>query len=140
MNMNASHILLSKKESRSIMFLYYINVPLNRLGIQEFENYQEGMPNVRTFKLSELEYNQLRKQNGLFDKFHKAFGIIIARCEDERLNLEDIPRAIRIAENQLKKAADEAEVYGCQTILYSLRTALEAQTFWDINVSLSEQV
>lgn len=37
------------------MFLYYINVPLNRLGIQEFENYQEGMPNVRTFKLSEID-------------------------------------------------------------------------------------
>ena len=37
------------------MFVYYINVPLNEKGIEEFETYDEEMVNVKIFELTKIK-------------------------------------------------------------------------------------
>ena len=43
------------------MFVYYLNVPQNMAGIEEFESYDEEMPNVKTFELTQEEYDILKE-------------------------------------------------------------------------------
>ncbi len=116
------------------MFVYFINVPLNKDGMNEFELYEDEMPNVKTFELTEEDYNVLRKPNGLFSKIDGEVGTIIDICEEERIEIENIPKAIAIVKKY--KSKDENEKNACKIVLESLQLAYESQTFWEIDIYL----
>ncbi len=118
------------------MIVYYINVPLNEKGVIEFEQNDDNMPNVKSYNLTEDEYIALRKKGGLFDKFDDSFGTIIDICEEERINLEDIPKAIMIVEKYKQKTRDSITLEGAYKILESLNVALQSKTFWEIDIFL----
>ena len=115
------------------MILYYINVPLNDVGVQEFETYDEDMENVKTFELSEEEYMLLRNPGGLFERFDKSFGILIDVCEEERINLSDIDKALEIVDSIPQKRTDVFKT-AIGKVKESLSLAKESQTFWEIDI------
>ena len=118
------------------MFVYYINVPLNYEGVEEFEAYDEEMKNVKTYELSENEYRVLRKKRGLFDLFDEKLGTIMDVCEEERSSLNQIPESIIIVQDYMKKVKNQAEIDICNTVLEALQTALKAGTFCEIDIYL----
>jgi hypothetical protein len=118
------------------MYVYYINVPLNEEGMKEFESYDEEMPNVETFELVKEEYDLLRKKGGLFDKLDAELGIIIAVCEEERIEFSQLEKAITITETYCKKKLSEQEKKACGIIAESLKTAKNSGTFWEIDIYL----
>ena len=81
--------MIRKEHEVDKMFLYYMNVPLNEMGINEFESYDEEMRNVRTFELTQEEYEALRQPKGLFERFDEKFGTIIDVCEEELLKMQE---------------------------------------------------
>ena len=116
--------------------MYYMNVPLNNKGIKEFDNYDDSMPNVRTFELTKNEFMSLWKTGSLFDVFDKKFDIIIDHSEEERIELENLSEAITVTKNFLKKAKDPIEKAASQKVLESLELALKSKTFWEIDIFL----
>ena len=116
------------------MIIYNINIPLNDKGISELEEYDEKMQNVMTYQLSENEYLYLRKPGGLFSKFDKAFGTIIDVCEEERLSQEQLNDALELTEKEIKKNDDGLDAL--TKIRQSLISAIEAKTFWEIDIFL----
>lgn len=118
------------------MFVYFINVPMNEKGISEFEGYAEEMPNVKTFSLSQEEYDALRQPNGLFQDFDKKFGIYIDVCEEERINEGDLPEALLIAKKHYSKKNSETVQNGINKVIESLEFAISCKTFWEIDIYL----
>ena len=118
------------------MFVYYVNIPLNLAGIEEFESYAEEMPNVYTVELTEAEYKILRKPKGLFSLFDQSLGTIIDVCEEERIEKEQLDQAIKLTEELMKKTKDDLEIRAIEKIMQSLEVAYQAQTFWEIDIYL----
>ncbi|SDW58657.1 hypothetical protein SAMN05216391_11193 [Lachnospiraceae bacterium KHCPX20] len=116
------------------MFVYYLNVPVNSEGVEEFESYSETMPDVKTFELTEEEYLFLRKPNGLFQKFDATFGTIIDVCEEERITFEQLPVALELTEYALKIAKDQHEKSAIEKMRDSLVLAIESETFMEIDI------
>ena len=117
------------------MIVYRINIPLNEDGVREFEEYEKDTQNVKTFELSEEEYIYLRRPGGLFSKFDSVFGTIIDVCEEERIDSEYLTEALKLVDNELKKCNNE----GCDAISKvkeSIKLAIKAGTFWEIDVYL----
>lgn len=118
------------------MFVYYMNVPLNESGISEFEGYDEEMSNVKTFSLTQEEYEALRQPKGLFQEFDDKFGIIIDVCEEERINNEDLSEALLTARKRLSRKNEAVTERGIQKVIESLECAIMAGTFWEIDIYL----
>lgn len=118
------------------MFVYYLNIPLNQTGVEEFESYDDEMPNVHTVELSASEYQLLRRSNGLFSMFDQEFGIFIDVCEEERIELSQLDQAIEMTEKKMKKSRDELETEAINKVLQSLQVAKESATFWEIDIYL----
>jgi hypothetical protein len=119
------------------MFAYYINVPLNENGIAELESYDKDMKNVRTFELTESEYECLRKKNGVFEQFDSKFGTIIDVCEEERIDISNIDSALEISRVFKSKGRKNSENSAAYTkLIESLETAKCAGTFWEIDIYL----
>lgn len=118
------------------MFVYYLNVPLNKRGIEEFDSYDEKMINVKTIELSAEEYSSLRAKGGLFDRFDSEFGTLIDVCEEERIANEQLPMAISLTEKKIKKVTTGSEQTGCQKVLEALKTAIDSETFLEIDIYL----
>ena len=116
------------------MIVYNINVPQNDKGIQELEEYDEKMVNVKTFQLTEDEYLYLRKPGGLFSKFDKTFGTIIDVCEEEIITLDQLPDALVFTEKEINKNNDGLSALS--KIRDSIVSAIEAKTFWEIDIFL----
>lgn len=115
------------------MFVYYINVPMNQKGIDEFENYESEMPNVQSAELTEDEFYFLRKQNGLFSRFDDECGTIIDTCEEERIEFEYLDNAIQATKDFLKQTSDEKEKKLFNKILELLNLAKNSNTFFEID-------
>ncbi|MCR5719029.1 MAG: hypothetical protein K6F84_00550 [Lachnospiraceae bacterium] len=118
------------------MFVYYLNVPLNETGVQELESYDDELANVKTFELSDMEYESLRKKDGLFERFDSELGTIIDVCEEEVIKTEQIPHAIDILENHLESVKDKTERESCIKIMEALKMARDADTFLEIDIYL----
>lgn len=118
------------------MFVYYINVPLNEAGINEFENYDEVMKNVKTFELTKEEYEYLRKPKSLFQIYDEKFGTIIDVCEEERIGNENLEEALQYANKQFKKHKSELADVALQKIIDSMECAIKSRTFWEIDIYL----
>jgi hypothetical protein len=109
---------------------------MNEKGILEFESYDDEMQNVKTFELSEEEYGLLRKKGGLFDRFDAELGTIISLCEEERIEYENLDKAIELVKKYCKKHLEEKEAKACEMILESLNEASKSGTFWEIDIFL----
>ncbi len=118
------------------MFVYYLNVPQNITGIEEFENYNEEMPNVKTFELTQEEYEILRRPKGLFQIFDEKFGTIIGVCEEERIGSDDLEEALQLANTMLSKQKNDLAIKAIGKVIDSLKSAIEAETFWEIDIYL----
>ena len=118
------------------MFVYYINVPLNEAGIEEFETYSEEMPNVKTFELTQEEYEVLRQPKSLFQIFDEKFGTIIDVCEEERIEEANLAEALQLAIKLVEKHSDALIVRATQKVIDSLKCAIDAETFWEIDIYL----
>ncbi len=118
------------------MFVYNINVPLNDEGVKELEDMYSEMPNVKLFDLSFEEYSFLRKSNGLFCKFNKAFGCLIDACEEEIIEYSNLEKALEIVKVERKKTSNREEMSALDKIENSLRLALESNTLWEIEIFL----
>ncbi len=115
------------------MHVYYMNVPKNEKGIDEFENYDETMANVETFELTEEEFESLFfGKDCLFKKFDKSFGTIIDYCEEERIEPEDIADAYEMACKY--KARSEVEKSALKKVIDSLKLAKDSKTFWEMDI------
>ena len=118
------------------MFVYFINVPLNEVGMLEFEEYAKEMPNVKTFTLTQDEYETLRQPKGLFQEFDDKFGIFIDVCEEERINEDALKEALQIAKKHLLKRNSEIAKNGILKVIESLECAIACKTFWEIDIYL----
>ncbi len=118
------------------MFVYYMNVPLNKTGVEEFEGYDEEMPNVKTFELTQEEYDVLRQPKGLFHVFDDKFGTIIDVCEEERIDNENLNEALQYANKMLSKKKDDITDKAIKKVIDSLECAIKAGTFWEIDIYL----
>lgn len=84
----------------------FISIPLN---ISDLENPgATGMPwediQWEDFEITENDFNLLLP---LFDKFDKAFNIIIDMYEDEIISAESIEKAIALTEEFMTKSGEE---------------------------------
>lgn len=118
------------------MFVYYMNIPLNETGINELEEYDEDLQNVKTFELTQEEYEVLRKPKGLFGKFDEKFGTIIDVCEEERIDNCNLAEALMYANKFLEKHVNEVSDNGLKKVINSLECAIQAGTFWEIDIYL----
>ena len=118
------------------MFVYYMNVPLNKIGIEEFEGYDEEMTNVKTFELTQEEYDILRQPKGLFQEFDERFGTIIDVCEEERIVNENLKEALQSANKMLNKQKNDIAEKAIKKVIDSLECAIQAGTFWEIDIYL----
>ncbi len=105
------------------MFVYYINVPLNKNGIEEFEHCEEEMPNVKTFELTKEEYEVLRQPKSLFQRFDEKFGIIIDICEEERIDNDNLSDALKIVNTMLAKHKSEVADKALRKVADSIKEA-----------------
>ncbi len=106
------------------MFVFYMNVPLNETGINEFDNYDEEMHNVKTFELSQEEYESLRQPKGLFEKFDEKFGTIIDVCEEERIDKVNLAEALQLTNKLLEKHKNETTDRALKKVIDSLECAI----------------
>ncbi len=118
------------------MFVYYINVPLNEVGIEEFDSYDEEMLNVKSFERTQEEYEVLRQPKGLFSIFDKKFGIIIDVCEEERIEKDNLREALQLANKIFDKHKNDITDKAVKKIIDSLKCAINAGTFWEIDIYL----
>lgn len=118
------------------MFVYYMNVPQNITGIEEFESFDEEMPNVKTFELTQEEYEILRQPKGLFQSFDEKFGTIIDVCEEERIDSDDLEEALQLSNTMLIKQKNDLAIKAIGKVIDSLESAIEAGTFWEIDIYL----
>ena len=118
------------------MFVYYINVPLNKTGIEEFECYDEEMPNVKTYELTKEEYEVLRQPKGLFQVFDDKFGTIIDVCEEERIDNENLNEALQSANKMLIEQKNDVADRAIKKVIDSLECAIKVGTFWEIDIYL----
>lgn len=116
------------------MFVFYMHVPLNETGINEFDNYDEEMHNVKTFELSQEEYEALRQPKGLFEKFDEKFGTIIDVCEEERIDKVNLAEALQLTNKLLEKHKNETTDRALKKGIDSLECAIQADTFWKIDI------
>lgn len=119
------------------MFKYYINVPMNEKGLEEFETFAEDTPNVYSVELTKDEYVVLSAANGLFKEYYKAFGIIIDVCEEEDIDIDEIDQAIEITKQYLTKAKNAAEKSGVEKVMQALEMGKEAGYYVEFNFFLS---
>lgn len=118
------------------MFVYYINVPLNKTGIKEFENYDEIMSNVKTYELTKEEYEYLRQPKGVFQSFDERFGTIIDVCEEERIEYENLEEALKITNKVFQKQNDKLAERALKKVIDSIERAIKSETFWEIDIYL----
>lgn len=118
------------------MFVYYMNVPLNSVGIEEFEGYDEELSNVKTFELTQEEYEALRQPKGLFQIFDEKFGIFIDVCEEERIDKDNLREALKNANKMYGKHKNDVTDKAIKKVIDSLECAINAGTFWEIDIYL----
>ena len=76
-----------------VRFTHKIMVPNHKSKIDRATGYAEEMEDVKVFTLSQEEYDELRREGGLFDIFDSTFGTIIDDCEEDRLSYVQVIQA-----------------------------------------------
>ena len=116
---------------KNLRFTHKIVVPNTKETVDNTDGYFEELSDVKVFTLSQEEFDDLRKDGGLFDAVDEAFGTIIDDCEEDRIESIQVPQAISIVEEFFEKG-DSAVASGLQTVHQSLKYAEERGVFWEI--------
>ena len=114
-----------------IRFTHHIMVPNHKAMIDASKGYAEEMKDVKVFALSQEEYEDLRKDGGLFDTFDSAFGTLIDDCEEDRLSNSQVIKAIQLTRKYLEGNGSNVSS-GLDTVLQSLEYAKSKDVFWEI--------
>lgn len=80
----------------TIRFTHKIMVPNHKSNADAATGYAEEMEDVKVFTLSQEEYDELRREGGLFDLFDITFGTIIDDCEEDRSSFEQVIQAFEM--------------------------------------------
>lgn len=114
-----------------IRFTHDIMVSNHKSGMNEAAGYADEMKDVKVFTLSQEEYDELRREGGLFDLFDRTFGTIIDDCEEDRLSCEQAAQALEMAK-QLKDHQTSMTASGLDKVIQSLAYAKQTGGFWEI--------
>lgn len=116
---------------KKIQITHTIYVPNNKAQIAKASGYKEELSDVTTYQLSEEGYESLREAEGLFDLFDRTFGTMIDDFEEDRIESQDIAKAIEITRIFLDAHEDKG-VSGVWKVLESLEYAKNVDIFWEI--------
>lgn len=114
-----------------IRFTHHIMVPNHKSGIGEAVAYEDEMEDVKIFALSQEEYDELRREGGLFDLFDRTFGTIIDDCEEDRLSCVQVAQALEITK-RVKENQPPIITSGLDKVIQSLEYAKRIGVFWEI--------
>jgi|GEM_PF-1933728 len=114
-----------------IRFTHKIMVPNHKVKIEAADGYVEEIEDVKVFSLSQEEYDELRREGGLFDIFDSSFGTIIDDCEEDRLSSDQVRQAIELTKKFLEGNASNSAT-GLGRVLESLMYADTIGVFWEI--------
>lgn len=118
-------------ENQKLKMTHRILVPNQSETIERADGYAEELSDATTFELSDREYEDLRKEGGLLDRFDDAFGTIIDDFEEDRIESQDLPQAIEITISFLETWLSYGDS-GAEKVLESLKYAEAKSTFWEI--------
>lgn len=96
--------------------LYFISVPLNQKGIEEYDYGQENSKNIKEYAIGENEFNKIDK-TGIFDNINNSCDLLIDVYESEI-----------IKEDNLKLALDIAKKMDIAILIEALELAMEKNT------------
>lgn len=96
--------------------IYYISVPLNKLGVNEYDH-GEDTDNIKSFELDENEYINIC-MTGIFDEINNKCNLLIDDYESEIIDGKDLKIALEIAENN-----------NCKILIKALNLAIKYNTF-----------
>ena len=114
-----------------IRFTHEIMVPNHKSNVDAATGYAEEMKDVKVFTLSQEEYDELRRKDGLFDLFDSTFGTIIDDCEEDRLSFDQVTQALEMT---LRFANDQTSgmTPSLDKVIQSLEYAKRIGVFWKI--------
>ncbi|MDM8313138.1 hypothetical protein [Clostridium cadaveris] len=96
--------------------LYYISVPLNQDGIEEYDFGKEDSPNIKVYAIVEKEFDKIY-ETGIFDKINDSCDLLIDVYESEEIKEENLKIALGIAKNN-----------NCEVLMQALELAIEKNT------------
>ena len=114
-----------------VRFTHKIMVPNHKSKIDRATGYAEEMEDVKVFTLSQEEYDELRREGGLFDIFDSNFGTIIDDCEEDRLSYVQVIQALEMTRH-FRKGQTSNTTLGLDKVALSLEYAKSNGVFWEI--------
>ena len=113
-------------------FIYYILVPNDAQKVARANSYDEELEDTKRFDLSKDEFDILYRVNGYFDIIDNNCGTIIAAGEEERIEPEDMDKALKLTDDFLSKSTDEAEKAAVLKVREALQYAKDKGVFCEI--------
>ncbi len=95
--------------------IYYISVPLNKLGINEYDH-GEDTDNIKSFELDKNEYINIC-MTGVFDEINNKCNLLIDDYESEIIYGNNLKIALKIAKNN-----------DCKILINALELAIKCNT------------
>lgn len=102
----------------------FLNVPLNKEGVEEHDSFYEEWRNVFTVELSEKEYSTL---SDIFDEWNQKFDIIIDIFEEETLENNNEEEAMRILNKYISNSSNAEFVAAANKLKIALQKAINVQ-------------
>ena len=96
--------------------VYYISVPLNQDGIEEYDFGKENSPNIKVYEIVEKEFDKIH-ETGIFDEINDSCELLIDVYESEEIKEENLKIALDIAKNN-----------NCEVLIQALKLAIENNT------------
>lgn len=95
-----------------------ISVPLNGLGVDDYNYGVENSENITEFKLTEEEFNNM-DSSGIFDEINIVCNLLIDDYESEEIKEENLTKALNIL--QTKETV-------CKKLITALKLAIDKNT------------
>lgn len=111
-----------------IRFTHDMIVPNQKSRIEGAAGYADEMEDVKVFTLSQKEYDELRREGGLFDLFDCTFGTIIDDCEEDGLSYNQVAQALEMTK-QFKDKQTSINTSGLDKVIQSLEYARQIGGF-----------
>ncbi|MDB2102154.1 hypothetical protein PMW00_03865 [Clostridium paraputrificum] len=99
----------------------YLSIPLNKKGIEDLEYGVEESNNIKVIMLGDSEFEELYKENGIFDIINEECNLLIDDFESERIPKEKIQYCLNIVDDKYTKFKE------------ALNLAKEYNTFVDLD-------
>lgn len=96
--------------------LYFISVPLNQKGVEEYDYGQENSKNIKEYTIGEKEFDKIYEA-GIFGEINDSCDLLIDAYESEIIKDENLKIALEIAKNN-----------NCKVLIKALELAIEKNT------------